>query len=205
MIPSRRASIAGLASALVWLPLARAAARVAPPPHLTRADWGALPPLPGMQPQKPNAIIVHHTAERQNARIGTAQKLRNLQRFSQHPARLDTGHTKPAWPDVPYHWYVGADGVIAEGRDANFAGDTNTGYDTNGYLQMVLEGNFEIEQANDAQLAALTRLLAWQMDAWRIPLARISTHRDHARTACPGRNLTAAMPRILAEIGATGR
>jgi N-acetylmuramoyl-L-alanine amidase len=206
MGPSRRTSIAGLASTLVMLSLAKAAGQpVAAPPHLTRADWGAKPPLPGMRPQRPSAIIVHHTAEPQKPHVGMPAKLRGLQAFSQQAARLASGAAKPAWPDVPYHFYIGADGVIAEGRDVNFAGDTNTGYDTTGYIQMVLEGNFEIEQPTARQFTALKQALIWQMAMWRIPVARISTHKDHARTACPGRALIAAMPQILAEVGASRR
>jgi hypothetical protein len=200
---SRRAAIAAGASAVLFRP--GSAAAQPRPALLTRAEWGAKPPLPGMRPQKPSGIIVHHTAERQNPRVGMAQKLRNLQAFSQQAARLASGHAKPAWPDLPYHYYIGADGVIAEGRDVSFAGDTNTGYDTTGYVQVVLEGNFEIEKPTALQLAALKQALSWQMATWRIPVARISIHKDHARTACPGRNLIAAMPQILAEVGADGR
>lgn len=158
-----------------------------------------------MRPQRPSGIIVHHTAEPQKPRVGMAAKLRNLQAFSQQAAKLASGHAKPAWPDLPYHYYIGAEGTIAEGRDVNFAGDTNTGYDTTGFVQVVLEGNFEIEQPTRQQFAALRQALTWQMALWRIPVSKISIHKDHARTACPGRNLIAAMPQILAEVGADSR
>lgn len=170
------------------------------PPLLDRVAWGAKPALSGMRPHKPYSIIVHHTAVRQNPKMSLAAKLRGLQSFSQAQRNMSDGRSLPPWPDLPYHFYIGADGTIGEGRDVNFAGDTNTKYDPTGHVQVVLEGNFEIEEPTAEQLAALKKVLVWQAARWRVPISMISVHRDHAGTACPGKNMLAVLPGILREL-----
>jgi hypothetical protein len=169
------------------------------PAILSRSQWHAKPPLPGMKPQAPRGIILHHTAVAQNPHHPLDGKLRNLQSFSQKPGRVG-GLAKPAWPDVPYHYYIDAAGGIAEGRDVGFAGDTNTNYDPSGYIQVVAEGNFEKEQPTAAQLRALADLLVWLTLAWNVPVDRVSTHDSHAATSCPGRNFKAALGALLGQV-----
>ncbi|MBK8008606.1 MAG: N-acetylmuramoyl-L-alanine amidase [Rhizobiales bacterium] len=169
------------------------------PRLLDRTAWGAKPPHMGMRPHKPYSIIVHHTAQRQNPKRNPAEKLRGLQALAIGAKMLD-GRILPPWPDLPYHYYIGVDGTIGEGRDVNFAGDTNTKYDTTGHVQVVLEGNFEIDKPTPEQVVALKRVLVWQAARWKVPISKISVHRDHTSTACPGRNMIAILPDILREL-----
>ncbi len=169
-------------------------ARIAPP-VVSREQWKARPALPGMKPQRPTGIIVHHTAVASNPRHPLEAKLRNLQSFSQRAA---PEQRRGPWGDVPYHYYIDMTGRIGEGRDVRLAGDSNTPYNTVGYIQVVLEGDFEKENPAPAQLAALQRLLASLMLAWNVPAQKISVHKDHASTTCPGRNLLAALPKVMA-------
>jgi hypothetical protein len=179
-----------------------AAGELAPysPAIVTRDKWQARPALAGMRPQTPSAIIIHHTGERQNRKLSIEAKLRNLQSFSQRPGIVSPGHSKPAWPDVPYHFYIDVNGRIAEGRDVHFAGDTNTGYDTRGYIQVVIEGDFEKEQPALEQMNTLRDLLVWLTLLWGMPAEKISVHKDHAPTDCPGRNLLALLPTLRADM-----
>lgn len=193
---------AGILAAVILLAFAGGAVaqQTSKPELLDRVAWGAKPPLPGMRPHKPYSIIVHHTAVRQNPKTSLAIKLRGLQNFSQSQRKMSDGRSLPPWPDLPYHYYIGADGTIGEGRDVNFAGDTNTNYDTTGHVQVVLEGNFEIEQPTAEQIEALKKVLVWQAARWKVPISTITVHRDHAGTACPGKHLAALMPSILREL-----
>lgn len=154
-----------------------------------------------MKPHTPSRITVHHTAEPQRADITLEQKMRALQNFSQRPAKLAGGQRKPAWPDVPYHFYIDLRGQIAEGRDIGYAGDTNTDYDPTGHALIVLEGNFEKEQPTPAQLEQLTALLRWLSWRWQVPASEIKGHSDYAATACPGKNLKSELPRLRESVG----
>jgi hypothetical protein len=175
------------------------------PQIVTRQSWGAKPALPGLVPQKIIGIIVHHTAAKQNTRVPFPTKLRNLQSYSQQIAEFAPGRRKPAWPDLPYHFYIDASGTIAEGRDVRFAGSTNTNYDPSGYVQVALEGNFDVEQPTAPQLEALKKVLLWQSIVHGVPVDRITIHKQHASTACPGKNLAAAIPSLLAILKAGPR
>ena len=159
------------------------------PDIISRKSWGAKPAKPGMKVHEPRSLVVHHSAVRRKPGQDLKRKMRGLQAFSQRVEKLADGRRKPAWGDVPYHFTIGADGDIAEGRDMSFAGDTNTGYDTRGHIQIVVEGNFEVEKPSAPQLKALTGLLAWLSAKWRIPPDKITGHNDHAATKCPGKHL----------------
>lgn len=201
-------ALVGLAALFVALPgpdiasadtrLARETARLAPP-LVTRSAWKALPPLPGMTPQMPKGIVLHHTGVAQNAARPLAEKLRGLQLFSQRAERMSPEYVKPAWADVPYHYIIGMDGRIAEARSPLFAGDSNTPYDLADRLQIALEGNFEQETPHPRQLSALADLVAWLQLSWAIPDDRILTHLSLTSvTTCPGTNLMAVLPGVLA-------
>ncbi|MGO9984566.1 MAG: peptidoglycan recognition family protein, partial [Rhodomicrobium sp.] len=111
-----------------------------------------------------------------------------LQNFGMKPARVGL-LTKPAWGDIPYHFYIDFAGKIGEGRDIDFAGDATTSFDNDGRIQITVEGDFEREQPAEAQLASLRKLVTWLAFQYSITAENISGHGDHDQTNCPGRNL----------------
>ncbi|HEY0458498.1 MAG TPA: peptidoglycan recognition family protein [Pyrinomonadaceae bacterium] len=171
------------------------------PEIVSREDWNAKPGVGEVKAQTLRAITIHHTATPQKKDVSIKKKMQNLQNFSQNEGRLATGKIKPAWFDVPYHFYIAADGKIAEGRELKFVGDTNTDYDPTGHALIVLEGNFENEQPSAAQLKSLEMLAAWLAAEYKIPAAEIKAHNDFAATACPGKNLKNLLPAIRTKIG----
>lgn len=168
------------------------------PDILPRAAWNAADPVMPMTPHTPTRITIHHTGVRSNAARTLEQKLRGLQIFSQREDKLANGNTKPAWPDVPYHYYIDITGRIGEGRDVRFKGDTNTEYDPAGHVLVVVEGNFEEEQPTAAQMESLRRMVTWLASQWNVPADRIQSHKDYARTECPGVNLYREMDALRA-------
>ena len=131
--------------------------------------------------------------------------MQNLQSFSQSEGRLASGKSKPAWFDVPYHYYIAADGIIAEGREIKFVGDTNTEYDPTGHALIVLEGNFETEEPSSKQKESLEKLAAWLASKWKVRASEIKAHNDYAATACPGVNLKKLLPELRQKIGEINR
>jgi N-acetylmuramoyl-L-alanine amidase len=170
------------------------------PAMLSREAWQAKPPSVPMTSQRPVAILVHHTGSPMKPKAALFAKMRGLQRFSQAKEKLSDGRMKPAWPDVPYHFYIANDGKIAEGRSITSVGDTNTGYDPAGFIQVVVEGNFETEQPTAAQLQSLGSLLSWLKQTYNIKPASILGHKNKAQTACPGKNLSSKLPDIIAAL-----
>ncbi len=159
------------------------------PEIVPRAAWGALPPNADlMHEQKPAEIIIHHTGERQQPKFSLEVKLRGLQGFAMTPGKV--GHlSKPAWGDVPYHYYIDVSGRIGEGRDPDFAGDGVTSFDNEDRIQIVVEGDFEEEEPSKAELESLMKLVTWLALKYAILPENISGHGDHDQTNCPGRNL----------------
>lgn len=167
---------------------------------VSRARWGARPAVGPMRTHVPRRITIHHTATAQAPARAAGEKLRALQQFSQRNDSLANGRAKPAWPDVPYHFYVAADGVVAEGREWRYVGDSNTPYDPSGHLLVVVEGNFETETLSDAQRRSLEALVPTLALRFGITPERLGAHRDFAETRCPGANLMAELPRLRALI-----
>lgn len=166
--------------------------------YLPRAEWGARPPVAPMRTHRPRRLTIHHTGVAQAPGRSAGEKLRALQQFSQRDDRLADGRPKPAWPDVPYHFYIAADGTVAEGREWRYVGDSNTPYDPTGHLLVVVEGNFDVEPLTVAQRRALEALVPALARRFGIPPDGIGGHGDYAETRCPGRGLSAALPQLRA-------
>ena len=169
---------------------------------LARADWGAKSPVAAMKTHAPSRITIHHTAVLQKPDRSLKDKLQALQKFSQNAGTLGNGKPKPAWPDVPYHFYIDCNGGLAEGRDVNAVGDTNTEYDPTGHVLVVLEGNFEEEQVTDAQWTTLVKTVSWLAARYGVTPVNVQGHKDYAQTLCPGKKLEAKLPELRATLPA---
>jgi N-acetyl-anhydromuramyl-L-alanine amidase AmpD len=170
--------------------LALAALLVSQPPIVPREEWGARAAALPMRPLVIRYITVHHAGVATNRNVDNRTKLRNLQAWSQREdATSFAPRVKPAWPDVPYHYYIYWDGEILEARQSGFSGDTNTEYDPAGHLLICLEGNFQTEQPTEAQLRSLEAMTRWGAAKYGVLRSRIGAHRDYAQTTCPGDNL----------------
>ena len=145
---------------------------------VSRQDWGAqTADLSKMQEQTITQLTIHHAGD-QTGTTGPA-RYRSWQAY----------HISRGWGDLAYHYIVGVDGTIYEGRDPRYAGATGTNYDPSGHLLVVVEGNFNNDQPTPAQLDTLTRILAWASIEYAVSPSTIAGHRDHASTSCPGNNL----------------
>jgi hypothetical protein len=164
--------------------------------YVSRADWGAHAPVLPMKEHVPTRLTIHHTGEPQAPNRTLEQKLRGLQAFSQRDDSLDSGKKKPAWADIPYHFYLATDGSIGEGRDWHYSGDTNTTYDPTGHLLLVIEGSFDRDTLTTAQRRTLDIVVPALAKRFHIPPERLASHKDFAETSCPGKNVYAELPRL---------
>jgi len=165
-------------------------------PIITRQEWGAVPSVLPMRKHVPQQITIHHTAVKQAPARSMAEKLKGLQKFSIERSQLASGKVKEPWADIPYHFYIAVDGAIGEGRPLQYVGDSNTPYNPSGHALIVLEGNFENEAPTDSQYQSLQKLVISIARQYRIAPDKISGHKDHADTACPGTNLYALIPQL---------
>lgn len=171
------------------------------PKIISQNEWNAKDSIGELKKQTPAHITIHHTASPQKEGTSIEKKMQNLQNFSQNENRLDSGKIKPAWSDIPYHFYIAVDGKIAEARDVKYVGDTNTDYDPSGHILIVLEGNFENEEPSAEQIRSLEEMIGWLSAEWKIPVSEVKAHNDFASTACPGKNLKDKLPAIKEKLG----
>ncbi len=104
------------------------------------------------------------------------------------------------WADVGYHFLVGPDGTLYEGRDLRVRGRQVSGANT-GTVGIVLLGNFEeIPSVPAAQLAALEQILGYLARTYDIHY--MAGHRDfNPDTLCPGAHLYSHVDAIAGQLG----
>lgn len=179
----------------------RWAATIEKPAIITKAQWGGKPSIPPWKEHKGTHITIHHAGVPTKRDRTFAAMLIALQNFSQNPGKLAGGKDKPAWPDIPYHWYIGWQGGIADTRDPKIVGDTNTEYDPTGHLLVCLEGNFQNEEPTAEQIRTLDQIVTWLVAQYRVDPAHIASHKDFsAQTSCPGKNLYPELQKLRERI-----
>ncbi|CAN5440618.1 hypothetical protein BH09SUM1_BH09SUM1_24650 [soil metagenome] len=153
-------------------------APVAMPPYVTAAAWGSKPDdMSKLAHNDVKFLTIHHEGEIWYPGMDPMKKLPNLQAW---------GKTEKHWPDVPYHWLIGPDGKIYEGRSMEYPPDTNTTYKVDGHIGVMLYGNFMEQRVNVAMLQSAVELSAFICQKYRINPDEIAGHKDRAPTDCPG-------------------
>lgn len=168
---------------------------------MSREEWNAQPAREGVKWHIPKYITIHHTGTNQNPDRSTEEKLQALQKFSYTEGVLGDGVTpKKPWPDVPYHYYIAVDGTVAEGREIQYEGDSNTDYDLTGHALIVVEGNFQKEKIKDIQYEKLEQLVIALAKKYKVPAEEITGHKDRAETTCPGEDLYKLLPQLRQKV-----
>ena len=152
------------------------------PAIVAASDWQSRPlEIDAAKKHRVDRITLHHAGVVWRPTDDPFDKIRRLQIWGQRDKK---------WPDVPYHFLIAPDGRIFEGRSLEYAGETNTEYDTRGHALVQLWGNFEVQEPTAAQLDATVALLAWLCVDFEIEPSSIVGHRDvSTQTSCPGRRL----------------
>lgn len=153
------------------------------PAMVSAAEWGSTPqPIPEERRHTPKNITIHHAGVEWKNTSTPIKSVKGLQEY---------GQKEKNWPDVPYHFIIGPDGTIFEGRSVDYAPDTNTDYDVHGHIGIEIMGNFEVQRVSEGQLDSLVKLTAWLAQKYNIGADHIGGHKDIAKgqTVCPGKDL----------------
>ena len=126
-------------------------------------------------------IVIHHTASRPDITVDEIHQM----------------HLNNKWAGIGYHLVIYPDGSVHQGRPLDTMGAQCEGYN-NRSIGVNLTGNFEMEQPTQEQVDALVLLLSDLMRQYNIPPEQVTGHNVWNQTACPGRNLDAILPDIIA-------
>jgi N-acetyl-anhydromuramyl-L-alanine amidase AmpD len=99
---------------------------------------------------------------------------------------IHTMHKANGWAGIGYHYYVRKDGEVWRGRAQWAVGSHCPGKNANS-IGICFEGNFEVEQMGEAQLAAGLELVHY-LRKQVYPGIIIGGHGQYYATACPGKN-----------------
>jgi hypothetical protein len=178
------------------------------PPIVSRQAWGALPAdhtaanedgyFSAESPEGwlvyyealPDAYqtaVIHHSVLLESSDLDSVRAIQKLHQ------------TDRGWADVAYHYLVGKDGIIFEGRELGVRGTHVAGFNT-GSVGICLIGDFTWEQPTPRQIDATRRLLQWL--TYRLALTHLASHRDfNPETRCPGPNLEAYLAPLAESAG----
>jgi len=145
-------------------------------------DWGGTSAIDSLAKKHSiTHITLHHQGEPFPKGKDPVKYLQNLQKWSRQEKH---------WIDIPYHFIIDLDGKVYEGRNINYAGDTNTEYDPTGHALIEVFGNFEEVEPNQNQFDAVVKTMAWLSIKYKVPVDSIRGHKDYSsKTVCPGKNL----------------
>ncbi|MGF1666269.1 MAG: N-acetylmuramoyl-L-alanine amidase [Acidimicrobiia bacterium] len=173
-----RGQMATFLARALYLAVGEVPVRPATVEVVAREAWGAEPARDGFGSHDINQLTVHHSGSPASG-VSGPQAFQGWQAY----------HFSLGWPDLAYHFIVGRDGQVYEGRPYTAPGDTATDYDPSGHFLVVVEGDYRTEQLDADQFEAMARVFAWAAVEFDVSPETISGHRDHASTSCPGGNI----------------
>lgn len=158
-------------------PTQKRAHSIPKPAILSRAAWKATPPKGEYTPHTPAAIVVHHTWMPKAAQYQKDVSIRGIQRYHMVDNK---------WSDIGYHYIIGPEGVIYQGRPETVVGAHSTP-NTN-YIGICVFGDFDPGQDafTPASRAALLDLMTWLTAEYGIQTSEFFGHRDFSTKSCPG-------------------
>ena len=165
----------------------RSSGRTGPPVEVIlrgRRSWRGRPPTAPGTPHTVERLTVHHSAVPLSDDDRATDQLLSLQRE----------HQASGFTDIAYHWLIGLDGTLYEGRDPDTVGETYTQYDPTGHFLVCLLGHFDEQTLGRAQVDALAQALAWAAGHYDVGTDTIAGHNDYDPvTACPGQRVSALL------------
>ncbi len=158
---------------------------------VTRSQWGARQRSCGSY-HSPNMLTIHHTYTPNNDSLSMAGRVRQIQSY-----HIDVR----GWCDIGYHFLVGQDGQVYQGRYENKTGAHAGGANRNN-VGISLIGNFSDVAPSDSMQTATARTIDAMATEYGISRtrARIKGHREvgSTATACPGGHAFQILDHLIA-------
>lgn len=168
-------------------------ADIAAPEMVTREMWGARPPKDPYNNHTPLILTVHHASSPDYAQYQGAASIRGIQNFHMN---------NRGWSDIGYHYVVGPEGKLYEGRPPTAVGAHSP--PNSNKVGICLIGNFEgVDTLKPEQRATLVKILSHLCGKFKIPVSKIKGHRDFQSTDCPGSSVYAQLDEIRDEVSET--
>jgi LysM repeat protein len=143
-----------------------------------RTKWTKKPPRSNSRPiGRVNRITIHHTAE--HGKVATLPDIEVVR-------RIENYHREGRkWCAIGYHYLIGKDGRVYEGRPANLQGAHVLSENENN-IGISVMGDWDKKLPTVPQLSALKAFLEDTRDRFKVARNRIYGHRDLNRSVCPG-------------------
>ncbi|XP_031626780.1 peptidoglycan-recognition protein SB1-like isoform X2 [Contarinia nasturtii] len=147
---------------------------------VSRDEWGAKPPkLVASINKTMQYVIIHHSNSPKfcNTSERCIAAMQNIQQFHQ----IERG-----WNDIGYHFAIGGDGKVYEGRGFNKVGAHAPGYNSNG-IGICLIGDFQDVLPPKNMLRATKNLIECAVEKKYLSNNyTLYGHKQVRSTACPG-------------------
>ena len=151
---------------------------------IKREEWGARKPRRKHNiPVPTRELWQHHTVGDYRGAAG----IRAIQDF-----HMDGR----GWSDIAYSFVIDRRTLkVYEGRGFGVAGGHTKGHNTISHA-ICVTGNFDLYQPTDELLRKIAELIRYGYKLGKWPLKLTGGHRDVGNTACPGKYLYLAIPKI---------
>lgn len=144
---------------------------------VSRQEWGAAGSNGQPGSHQPRSITIHHTEGSSSSYAG-ARTLQEVQRFHQNSR---------GWKDIGYHFLIGPDGTVFEGRPLGMVGSHSP--PNSGRVGVCFIGNFKQERPSQAALGASQQLIRALVERGGVQRGALEGHKDQRSTDCPGTHL----------------
>jgi hypothetical protein len=142
----------------------------------------------------PSKVTIHHTETPNNDSMSIEARLRQIQSY-----HIDVR----GWCDIGYHFLVGRDGRVFQGRPETQIGAHVSGANTNN-VGISFVGSFQTTAPPAAMLTAASTVMAALSTQYgiRLSASTVKGHRDQGSTDCPGDLLYARISSLISTANA---
>ncbi len=168
-------------------------AYVPKPSVVSRSSWGAAPTkaVTQLPKAKVTKLVIHHSASNNTTVTNSTE--------TAHQKALQTDMMNRGYQDMGYHFGIGKNGTILEGRITSLQGEHVSSHN-NYTLGIMLHGNYDTRTFTTAQMNSICNLLAWLCYDYGLTTSAITYHQALGNTACPGTNVISKMSTIRSNV-----